>query len=374
MPFLASLDPPSGGANELVTPEEVPDGKDVFCPACGDRMRPRGGGSSKKARHFFHVESVGGRNAENGCSGLGRSFGESKQHRVMKSLAASGLRTRFLTTEEIELCGTEVAVDVSGSASENSKRRADALIQFSEENRFFGEGVAVEVQHSNETKNIPLVTSDYLEVGFSVFWASVEDFTDDRFLLDRFEEAFSTRNGRAFAPYFADRDHIWSEYDVEEWFTLSEGWQLDDPNSDCSHEFEREKGSARCVKCGTRYQRHSESGVPIYSAHEGPRQWLSGPVVVNGSDNAREPDGHPHVHVWSSKGSSEYTSRFECSRCRAKKVDTGGEIVIDYNSFSAESVETRRMKNCHHEWRRTGSGEECWKCGKPKSVDEYERW
>jgi len=43
--------------------------------------------------------------------------------------------------------------------------------------------------------------------------------------------------------------------------------------------------------------------------------------------------------------------------------------VIDYNAHSFEQLETPEMEHCDHEWRRTGSGEECWKCGKPKSDD-----
>ena len=128
MPFLAHREQETGATQELVTPEEVSDGVDVFCPECGGRMRPRGG-SGEKARHFFHVEAVGG---NSGCTGLsGGGIGESEQHQVMKSLAVSGLRKRF-ENEDLATCSSEVTVDIDETASSASVRRADALVEFEE--------------------------------------------------------------------------------------------------------------------------------------------------------------------------------------------------------------------------------------------------
>lgn len=369
MPFLAHTAPQTGTTNKLVTPEEVPNGEDVFCPECGERMRPRGG-SRKKARHFFHIKSVGG---EGGCSGFGGNMGESERHQIMKSLAASGLRTYYADTETVESCATEVTVDVSHTSSETSIRRADVLIKLENTNQFFGCGVVVEVQHANETKNIPQVTADYLQAEFSVMWATEQEFTDDRFCLDRFEQAFQQRDGTAFAPYFAEPDDIWSTFDPAEWFDLPSGWQFEDPNTDCNHEFEAGHDAAQCLRCGTQYQQHTESQLPLYAEDT---SWIPSdkPIIVKGERGSFVPDGQPHVHSWRRNGHGERSHKSECSKCRAKKLSTNQETIIDYESYSFDSVESRRMKQCHHEWRRTGSGEECWKCGKPKPDNNDRQW
>lgn len=368
MPFLAHREQEAGATQGLVTPEEVGDGVDVYCLECGDRMRPRGG-SGEKARHFFHVESVGG---NKGCSGLsGGGIGESEQHQVLKSLAVSGLRTRF-EDENLSLCSSEVAVDVDDTSSSASVRRADALVEFEEKNQFFGEGVVVEVQYGNEAKNIPQVSQDYLAAGFSVMWAFEDDFTSDRFLLDRFERAFQQQDGTAFSPYSTEPNEIWEVFDPREWFEFSDGWQLEDPKPDCSHEFEHGRDEIECIRCSTEYRRHRGSQLAIYRENNDP---MHRPeiVYVRVDDHVEKPepdDGHPHVHSW--RGGYEST-KLRCGEfgCQAKKVDGKGEIVIEYTRKSAEELETREMKHCQHEWRRTGSGEECWKCGKEKPDDPY---
>lgn len=91
MPFLAYGD----GTDALVVPEEVTDSETVHCPDCGGQMRPRGAGD-QQARHFMHVDNLGDNTESQICAGLVRDgVGESDRHRILKSLAVSGLRTRF---------------------------------------------------------------------------------------------------------------------------------------------------------------------------------------------------------------------------------------------------------------------------------------
>ncbi len=366
MPFLAYRNEMSDQGKELVVPEEVADSEDVECPSCGGRMRPRGGGPDQRARHFFHVRSTGGTSQ---CYGAGNNIAESERHRVMKSLAVSGLRRRFTGVESIDQCSTEIPIDVSGSQGRSAGRRADALVEFASRNRFFGEGVIVEVQHANESKNIPQVTADYLDAGYSVMWADESCFSKDEFLIQQFNSAFNEDGGRAFSPYRHSSQRIWSEFDPSEWFSTPDGWQFEDPNPDCSHEFQRDRGDAKCLLCGTQYQLHSESQFPMFSPGDRSQMHIANITYVRGADDALEPDGTPHVHIWSPENRGERSTVSTCSRCRAKKISSKSETVIDYNAHSFEQLETPEMQHCDHEWRRTGSGEECWKCGKPKGDD-----
>ncbi|MFD1635299.1 hypothetical protein ACOZ4L_15790 (plasmid) [Haloplanus ruber] len=229
----------------------------------------------------------------------------------------------------------------------------------------------VEVQYGNKAKNIPQVSRDYLAAGFSVMWAFEDDFTGDRFLLDRFERAFQEQDGTAFSPYTTEPSEVWEVFDPREWFDFPEDWQLEDPNPDCSHEFEHGRDEIECLLCGTEYRRHSESQSPIYRENNDPMHRVE-TVFVRVDDELEKPvptDGLPHVHSWS--GGHE-SSKLSCRErgCYAKKVDGKSEIVIEYTRKSADDLETRQMNNCRHEWRRTGDGKECWKCGKEKPDDD----
>lgn len=369
MPFLAYLDP-DVAEGELVVPEEVADGVDVRCPSCDGRMRPRGGGVDQRARHFFHVTPGNNPGAE-GCTGAGDRIAESKRHRIMKSLAVSGLRRRFDRVASVVRCGTEGPVDVSASRSPQEARRADALVEFETENQFFGRGVIVEVQHANASKNIPQVTADYLRANFSVFWADESCFEDDEFRIEVFDQAFENQTENAYSVYFDSPSDVWDTYDITEWFSVPDGWQLNDPKPDCSHEFEKDGASAICARCQTRYQLHRESQRPIFEPPSlEPHEYTM--TEVRGGGETYEPDDTPHIHLWTRKRSGEYSNLQSCSRCHARKLSTATHEVIDYTRRPVDQLETREMKQCHHEWRRTGSGEECWKCGKPKSdVDHW---
>lgn len=265
MPFLARR---NNSLDDVVVPEEVPDGETVYCLSCDGEMRPRGGGS-QRARHFMHVDNLG-EQTNGGCDGLGESAGESERHRKLKSLAVSGLRSRFKDFD-IDYCGLEYEIDVSAGPSLVNERRADAVVRFSDpitnRNRFFGEGVVVEVQYRNESKDVAAVTADYLQAGYSVYWAHEVDFTESMFRTDRFERAFNQRWPPAFSPYFIDADEALRtvkrvEFDPHE--MNQSNWSFIDPRPDCDHGFHTAgAGVPFCLDCGTETTRH-ETGRQMF--------------------------------------------------------------------------------------------------------------
>ncbi len=168
MPWIAIHD------GDHKAPRQVPKGVDVECPSCEDRMRVRGKSSDGRAHHFFHVENIGG--AEGGRNIDCESVSESKIHMKWKSLAADRLEQEF--GDRIETCEMEYAL--AAPVSEKEQRYADAAIVFSEPDEQLGRGLAVEVQHKNEGKDIAKTTADYTEQGFAVAWVDERDFSTDR--------------------------------------------------------------------------------------------------------------------------------------------------------------------------------------------------
>ncbi|WP_156224497.1 hypothetical protein [Haloferax gibbonsii] len=198
------------------------------------------------------------------------SVGESKRHRKLKSLAVSGLRSRFKHFR-VDYCGLEHDIDVSTGPSLVDERRADAVICFSEpitnRNRFFGEGVVIEVQYRNQGKDVAAVTADYLQSGYSVYWAHEVDFIENQFQTDRFERAFNERWPTAFAPYFIDADEALRtvkdvEFDPRE--ISQSNWVFVDPRPNCDHGLHTAgAGVPFCLDCGTEVTRH-ETGRRMY--------------------------------------------------------------------------------------------------------------
>ncbi|MDL0137308.1 hypothetical protein PNP85_13430 [Halobacterium salinarum] len=250
--------------DDLVVPEETPDGETVYCPACSGRMRLRGAGD-QQARHFMHIENLTDTTSSSDCAGIASgSIGESDRHRRLKSLTVSGLRTRFADFDVADL-GLESVVDVSKGPSLLDERRADAIVRFPEPitnpNRFFGVGVVVEVQHHNDSKDVATVTADYLAAGYSVYWAHETDYTATRFRTERFERAFNERWPNAFAPYFTDADTALQTvervaFSPEE--LPSERWSFIDPRPECDHSLHTgHRGSPLCLDCGTTLKQHA---------------------------------------------------------------------------------------------------------------------
>jgi predicted RNA-binding Zn-ribbon protein involved in translation (DUF1610 family) len=176
MPWIAETD------DGRVTPEQVEDGVTVTCPDCGEDMHPRGPTIDGKARHFVH--SNGGR-ATN-CQGGGS--GESDTHRRMKSQVISAVSQWFDT--QIASIEPEAPVDVTRSASRVETRYADVHVEFDPPHPVIGEYLAVEVQYKNHSKAVEPVTHDYIVTGRSVYWATVNEFSSDRFHVDELVYAF----------------------------------------------------------------------------------------------------------------------------------------------------------------------------------------
>lgn len=149
MPFLGTLD------GDIVLPESIEDGVTVQCPDCREVMAPRGPFQDGRARHFFHLNSDAG-----SCSG-----GESDQHRTLKSIAVSTLRLQF---PDHNYCRPEVTFNTTHTDTDAGHRRADAVVEFTEPNVFWGRGVIIEVQYRNHGKDLYATTHDYLSLGFSV--------------------------------------------------------------------------------------------------------------------------------------------------------------------------------------------------------------
>ena len=155
MPFIGELD------DAKVTPEEVDDGTDVFCPECGDRMHTWGPGVDGTARHFQHYI------VEN-CSG------ESDLHKKLKSVAVSGLRGLF-----DDGCRYVVEQPLGAPHSDKQQRQADAYVEFVYDADWqFFDGLAVEVQYKNKSKDKAAVVADYAAQGVATVFVTPEDFNN----------------------------------------------------------------------------------------------------------------------------------------------------------------------------------------------------
>ena len=144
-------------------------------------MFPRGG--QKQARHFYHV------NNPSGSSCPTTSTGESATHARCVALAVAALKNQF--KNQSERYGAEILLDVSNSGSGNKTRQADALLQFKEENPYFGKGLIIEVQHRHHEKDIKSTTHDYLYTGYSVAWLSTTDFGEHHLDYSVVNKAFA---------------------------------------------------------------------------------------------------------------------------------------------------------------------------------------
>lgn len=186
---------------ERKAPRQVPKQVDVECPTCGDRMRVRSRSSDGRARHFYHVENIGG--GEGGDRANCESVGESDIHMKWKSLAADRLEQEF--SERVETCEMEHQLDAP--VSEKEQRYADAAVVFSEPDEQLGRGLVVEVQHKNEEKDIAKTTADYIDQDFAVAWVDGDDFTESQCQLAEID--FRTRAREAIWPDFIPEEPRW---------------------------------------------------------------------------------------------------------------------------------------------------------------------
>ena len=220
MPFIAELD------GKQVIPEQVQKQTTVACLTCSGEMRPRGPSSDGRARHFYHLDGAGS------CSG-----GESDQHRKLKSVAVSALRTEF--DGEYSRCAPEVSLNVTQTNSKVDHRRADALLEFKREHTRYGRGLIVEVQYRNKGKAIPATTRDYLDCGYSIYWTQPSDFDETQFQFGNLESAFDADNSFAYSPPLSGDVDDFDEQDLL--------WE--DPLSDCDHVWKTVGDIEVCARC-----------------------------------------------------------------------------------------------------------------------------
>lgn len=148
MPFIALRE------GTRVLPHEASTGEPISCPRCNrlftvvDSHRRAG---SFIARHFRHQTDVD-------CNG------ESDDHRRMKLIAFSKLQTEY----------SHATIELEASVED---RRADVLVSFSDPRQPVGHGIAVEVQHRNNSKNLLATDQDYYDAGFSVLWLSEQHYS-----------------------------------------------------------------------------------------------------------------------------------------------------------------------------------------------------
>ncbi|RDI71984.1 competence protein CoiA family protein [Halopelagius longus] len=145
MPFIAVDDD-----GQPLLPVNVDDDETALCPQCDEEMKVREG--ERIARHFYHPP-------ESTCAG------ESSIHLAMKSIALQKLTTEYDdSTVRVEF------------RAEDTPRRADVFVEFSEPQHPLGAGIAVEVQYRNDAKDITETTADYLTGGYSVIWLFEENY------------------------------------------------------------------------------------------------------------------------------------------------------------------------------------------------------
>ena len=181
VPFRALVD------GKIVAPAQVDDQQAVECPECRGVLYPRGG--EHRARHFFHV----GDDAAEYCSSA--AGGESDTHARCTALAVAALAEQFPNATHV---GAEVTIDVTGTATAPETRRADAFVEFHEENPYFGRGLIIEVQHKHYSKDIEGTTHDYLSAGYSVAWLTPDDFEAEQLPYSAVDETFRAEDGRAY--------------------------------------------------------------------------------------------------------------------------------------------------------------------------------
>ncbi len=125
MPFIACKD------DRTIIPQDVDDGDTIYCTSCGGPMRVRGPFDDGRARHFYHIENVGGCTAAGATGDPGPA--ESETHEKLKAFAVAGLRRRF---DDYTRCDPEITIDVAATETAVDQRRADTLLEFDDVGRF----------------------------------------------------------------------------------------------------------------------------------------------------------------------------------------------------------------------------------------------
>jgi hypothetical protein len=147
------------------------------CPECGDRVSHNSESRDCRAAHFQHCPSAGGGGGGGGggagCSGA--TVGESLEHDAMKSIAASAVG---FALSRIGIAETRLEEPLAAPHSNANGRVADCLLMFEQSDEQLGEGLIIEIQYGNKSKDKHAVTADYLKLDrdYSVLWLWPKDF------------------------------------------------------------------------------------------------------------------------------------------------------------------------------------------------------
>lgn len=338
MPFIGTLN------DTTIIPEDVDDGVTVRCPECDGKMTSRGPFDDGRARHFYHTSATDGN-----CSG-----GESDPHRKMKSIAVSTLKQHF---PDHSRCEPEYTLDISQTETLPDTRRADAIVELSESNLFYGGGIIIEIQYRNHGKDLFATTHDYLSLGYSVYWATPSDFDNNRLDFDRISERFSQQDDDAYAHYHYDP----GEFSTE--LAASLDWEYPDLN--CDHDWHEITDTTpeyeSCGKCETNRIYDTDRTRYLYDTAEllGPTTDLPGPEITH---SCAQDDGH----VWEPYGNGVY----RCGVCSSRQVELttewgeSRELILDETYMGKDLTElTANPDACSHDWESHRSNHKCTRCG-----------
>jgi len=138
------------------------------CPECGEPVTHRSQSKNGRTAHFAHCPDSG-----SGCSGS--SVGESDIHDTLKSVAVSAVEQQIPL--DVARSDTEQTYPAKASDSQ-AERTFDAVVEFAEYRPEVGEGVVIEVQCGNKSKNKQATTKDVyaLDEDWTILWLYEDDF------------------------------------------------------------------------------------------------------------------------------------------------------------------------------------------------------
>jgi hypothetical protein len=142
-------------SEEIIVPMQAEDSEEYLCVQCDSKMfpRPHRDSNSTVTRHFYHYR-------DNGCAG------ESDVHEHAKMKAVSLLMQIFQDNENVKNIDWEMQFRVGPSKSQF----ADAGLVFRKKSELWGDGIAIEVQHRNSTKDRYAITKNYNDLCLTVLW------------------------------------------------------------------------------------------------------------------------------------------------------------------------------------------------------------
>lgn len=138
------------------------------CPECGEAVTHRSQSKNGRTAHFAHCPDSG-----SGCSGS--SVGESDIHDTLKSVAVSAVEGRI----PLDVAESDTEQTYPAKASDTQAERTfDAVVEFADPHPEVGEGIVIEVQYENKSKNKQATTKDVyaLDEDWTVLWLYEEDF------------------------------------------------------------------------------------------------------------------------------------------------------------------------------------------------------